>query len=107
MMQQALLSALGEIGCDCAEKQVISFIGSKYVFLYIQSHSPLMLFREAAIRQRVAECLGNMSFSSSTIQEALHFLSKDSDEAVAEAACRALLKQENNGEEGDVGLSSL
>jgi len=91
MMQQALLSALGEIGCDCAEKQVISFIGSK----------------EAAIRQRVAECLGNMSFSSSTIQEALHFLSKDSDEAVAEAACRALLKQENNGEEGDVGLSSL
>ncbi|GJQ14826.1 hypothetical protein GpartN1_g6617.t1 [Galdieria partita] len=74
MMQQAFVSALGEIGCDCAEKQVVSLIGS----------------REPAIRQRVAECLGNMSFSE-TIQEALYFLSKDPNEAVATAASRSLL----------------
>lgn len=77
MMQQALISALGEIGCDCAEKQVISLIGSK----------------EPAIRQRVAECLGNMSSFSETVEAALHFLSKDTNEAVASAACRSLLRR--------------
>ncbi|GJD09176.1 hypothetical protein Gasu2_34430 [Galdieria sulphuraria] len=77
MMQQAFISALGEIGCDCAEKPVISLIGSS----------------EPAIRQRVAECLGNMSISE-TIQQALYFLSKDNNEAVAAAASRSLLKRD-------------
>eukprot|EP00871_Galdieria_phlegrea_P000828 jgi/Galph1/1746/GphlegSOOS_G424.1 len=81
MMQQAIISALGEIGCECAEKQVLHFVGAS----------------EPAIRQRVAECLGSMKATKNVI-DALSFLSKDANENVAMAASRSLLglKREND-----------